>query len=299
MRKREYVSKLEKVGKDVNKYFNVNNEKQELMNLLMNFEPSSKKKKTQRPKPAIEAKRESSQANESSKQNHRSQEKPSSKQIQKHRQVENIEIVPNKHRSDSQKRPKKPREKIKTELQTIDKTHFNTIQHSNKYDQHQYSSLEDAQVPNSRNTGNFNSTEKQNFVSVKQKRQENIENVKNRRTGSTNCTNNNKLNRKDIKRIPNFDRRNVVELDTEEGEVILSSRNNDTSNVSPSLSPVKYDLDPSRYTDVHTEALSMSKASNYDSNQRQAKRTAMKNPDKLVKLDYLLGKSYLYSFLYS
>lgn len=43
-KKRDFIQKLEKSGKNTNKYFHVNNEKQELINLLMNFVPSSKKK---------------------------------------------------------------------------------------------------------------------------------------------------------------------------------------------------------------------------------------------------------------
>jgi serine/threonine protein kinase len=285
-KKREFIDQLEKNGKNTNKYFNVNNEKQELINLLMNFVPSSKKKSTR----AIADDRQTQNFNAIKRAATESNDKyPSGKPIASNKMVDNIEIIPNKHRSDSQKRSKKPREEIKTELQDIDKTHLNTIQHSNKYE-HQYNSLEDASVPNSRNAGNFNSTEKQNFVSVKAQRQEKIDSIKNRRTGSTDCTNNNKLARKDIKRIPNFDRRNVVEIDTDEGEVIMSNRHHDPRKVSPSPSPVKYDLDPTKYTDVYTEALSQSKASNYDSNSRPPKRSALKNPDKLVKLDYLLGK---------
>ena len=43
-KKRDFIQKLEKSGKNTNKYFHINNEKQELINLLMNFVPSSKKK---------------------------------------------------------------------------------------------------------------------------------------------------------------------------------------------------------------------------------------------------------------
>lgn len=43
-KKREYVKDYEKKGKWINKYFEISNEKQELIDILMNFEPSSRKK---------------------------------------------------------------------------------------------------------------------------------------------------------------------------------------------------------------------------------------------------------------
>lgn len=162
----------------MNKYFNVNNEKEELINLLMNFVPSSKKKAV-KPLPKVEEiKVEAEKVPNSTKDRHSRDSKSGSKQ------VENIEIVPERKKNISENYPKKPRDEIKTEFHTIDKSNFTTIQNSNKYE-HQYASLDDGQPSNSRNNNAFGSTEKQNYVSVKAQRQEKIDSIKNRRTGST------------------------------------------------------------------------------------------------------------------
>jgi len=80
--------------------------------------------------------------------------------------------------------------------------------------------------------------------SLKQNAQNHINYIKNRRTGSTDCTNNNKLNKRDAKKIPKFQRKAVIELDTDEGEVIVSKRQNNVEKISPSPSPNKYDIEP-------------------------------------------------------
>lgn len=183
----------------------------------------------------------------------------------KNKQVDNIEIIQSRKRNESDKHSKIHHKEIKTEINTIDKSNFTTIQNSNKVEA-KYSGLDNVKADNSRNNGTFMSTDK-NYVSVKAQRQEKIDNIKNRRTGSTDCTNN-KLNRKDFKRVPNFDRRDIVELDTDEGEIIVSNRHNDSNKVSPSPSPVKYDLEPGKYVDTHGDELSQSKASNYDPKNR-------------------------------
>lgn len=83
----------------------------------------------------------------------------------------------------------------------------------------------------------------------------------------------------------------MADLDTDEGEIIVSNRRHDSNKVSPSPSPVKYDLEPNKFTKFDYEMLSQSKNSNYDtSNSRQSKHSVLKHPDELVKLDYLLAK---------
>jgi hypothetical protein len=55
----------------------------------------------------------------------------------------------------------------------------------------------------------------------------------------------------------------VIDLDIEEGEIIMSNRRNDTGKVSPSPSPVKYDIEPSKNKPIDMNYLM--KASNYES----------------------------------
>ena len=93
--------------------------------------------------------------------------------------------------------------------------------------------------------------------------------TKNRRTGSTDCTNNNKLQKRDVKQIPNFHKKAVLELDHEEGEIIVSNRRNDPDRVSPSPSPAKYDIEPNK-TKRFDMAMLM-KGSNYESTKHTKK----------------------------
>jgi hypothetical protein len=147
-KKREFVTELEKKGKNFNQYFSVNNEKQELINLLQDFVSSTKRKPK---KQAIEDK--------PAEEKHAIQEslieKHMKEQHEKNKRANDIEIVPNRARNESEKRTKKPKDEIKTELQTIDKSNFTTIQNSNKYSKPQYASLDDSQPQNSRNNNTF------------------------------------------------------------------------------------------------------------------------------------------------
>ena len=99
---------------------------------------------------------------------------------------------------------------------------------------------------NSRNNTTFSYADTPEISSMKQnKNSTEVAHVKNRRTGSTDCTNT-KLTKQNIKRIPNFHKHAVIELDNHEGEIIVSNRRNDPDRVSPSPSPAKYNIEPTK-----------------------------------------------------
>lgn len=219
-KKREYIHKIESSGKVINKYFEISNEKQELIDLLMSFEPSSKKKN--QPKVAQGMKEELKAKKETAK------EKLMREFKNENKKVENIEIIPG---SRSQDRTSKGG---KSNFQTIEppmvqKPEFKTIDYTNP--------------DNSRNNTTLSNIDQNGIMSLKHKKQKEINYIKNRRTGSTDCTNKH-FAKPEIKRIPNFHKRAVIELDTDEGEIIVSNRRNDPEKFSPSPSPQKYDIEP-------------------------------------------------------
>ena len=223
-KKGECLKEFEKQGKKFNKYYEVCNEKQELIDLLMNYEPTKKKREKPKPK-VIEIPQKTNQEN--SKEN---KEKPSTR-------VNNIEILP-KAKS-SQRRVKKKQE-VSMEYKTINHNDISNFKGINESD---FQTVDYSTV-NTRNASNLqNGT---NTIASSKGRTKNITYIKSRRTGSTDCTNT-KLNRKEIQRISNFHKKATVDLDTtDEGEIIVSNRGNIPEKNSPSPSPVKYNIEPSK-----------------------------------------------------
>ena len=239
-KKKEFIQKYEKGGKCVNKYFEISNEKQELIDLLMNFEPSSKKKAASEGKTPKLFKEEEKAKRETSK------EKLVKESQQQNKRVENIEIVP-KSKSQDRKPKKNLKDGFKLEYNTIDNTsNINSMKHEKVKPGPEFQTVDYEKTDNSRNNTTFTDADTSVMMSLKHKTQKEINHIKNRRTGSTDCTNNNKLNKRDIKRIPNFNKKAVIEIDNDEGEIIVSNRRTDPRKISPSPSPAKYNIEPSK-----------------------------------------------------
>lgn len=109
---------------------------------------------------------------------------------------------------------------------------------------HDFKTVDYDKKDNSRNLTALGQDDNDKMHSLKHNAQHHINYIKNRRTGSTDCTNN-KLNKRDANKIQKLQRKAVIELDTDEGEVIVSKRHNDVEKISPSPSPNKYDIEPS------------------------------------------------------
>jgi hypothetical protein len=246
-KKRDFIKKIHKSGKQINKYFEISNEKQDLIDLLMNYEPSSQKKKSseQKVKEIMDVpKRETSK----------------DKYKEQNKRVDNIEIVT---KSKSQERKvKNVRDEISIGSKTVDYTNVSTMKNHNDY-KPEFQTVDYDQIDNSRNKATLSNADNYALMSLKYKKEKEIHYIKNRRTGSTDWTNNNKLNKRESKRIPHLFKNQVIDLDIDEGEIIMSNRRNDAGKVSPSPSPVKYDIEPSKNKPIDMNYLI--KASNYES----------------------------------
>lgn len=234
-KKGEYITELESKGKNFNKYYEVCNEKQELMDLLMDYEPSKKKKRSGQKVIEINHNDENEMMEEQKERKERKERKP--KTITK---VNNIEIVP---KSKSQERRVKKKQDVSMEYKTID--HGDMINLKEMDEPKPEFQTVDNMSANTRNNIQLPHTST-SITSSKRQTNKNITYIKNRRTGSTDCTNT-KLNKREIKRISDFQKtKAVVDLDTDEGEIIVSNRQNLPDRNSPSPSPVKYNIEPNK-----------------------------------------------------
>lgn len=207
-KKNEFIKRLEKQGKNFNKYYAISNEKQELMDILMNFEPSTKKKNTKKPK-VVEIKDDDEAKIEIEK----------SEMQRETKKVNNIEIIP---KAKSQERRSKRKEDLQVEFKTIDYTEKPRLK-KEKDMPNAPLEFQTVDYHNTRNNPDLLPDPHTELHSKKKSKE--ISYIKNRRTGSTNCTNN-KLNKREVKRISNFHKKAVMDLDTDEGEIIVSNRRN-------------------------------------------------------------------------
>ena len=238
-KKKEFINQQEKTGKQINKYFNVSNEKQELINILMSFQPSNKKNAQKDSKSAKEPIEDSKIKREVCKED---LVKDLAKDTELSKKVDNIEII---NANERQKNNIQSKTDYKHEKSTIDNSsNLSTLARDKKKINQEFKTVDYEKKDNSRNLTAFGADENDKMHSLKQNTQNHINYIKNRRTGSTDCTNNNKLNKRDAKKIPKFQRKAVIELDTDEGEVIVSKRQNNVEKISPSPSPNKYDIEP-------------------------------------------------------
>lgn len=142
-KKREFIKQFKKTGKPVNKYFEISNEKQELIDLLMNYEPSSKKKKQTEQK-VKEIK--DTPKRETSKDKFKVQNK----------RVDNIEIV---SKSKSQERKMKNiKDEISVGNKTIDYSIVSTMKNRDEY-KPEFQTVDYNQIENSRNNATFSNAE--------------------------------------------------------------------------------------------------------------------------------------------
>ena len=238
-KKKEFINQQETTGKQINKYFNVSNEKQELINILMSFQPSNKKNAQKDSKSAKEPIEDCKVKREVCKED---LIKDLAQDIEPSKKVDNIEIV---NVNERQKNNIQSKTDYKHEKSTIDNSsNLSTLARDKKKINQEFKTVDYEKKDNSRNLTAFGADENDKMHSLKQNAQNHINYIKNRRTGSTDCTNNNKLNKRDAKKIPKFQRKAVIELDTDEGEVIVSKRQNNVEKISPSPSPNKYDIEP-------------------------------------------------------
>lgn len=168
-KKREFIKQFKKSGKQINKYFEISNEKQDLIDLLMNYEPSSKKKKQteQKVKEIKDAPKR-----ETSKDKFKDQNK----------RVDNIEIV---SKSKSQERKMKNiKDEISIGNKTIDYSIVSTMKNKDEY-KPEFQTVDYDQIENSRNIDTFSNIENHALTTLKNKKQKEINYIKNRRTGST------------------------------------------------------------------------------------------------------------------
>lgn len=232
-KKREFIQNYEKNGKCINKYFEISNEKQELIDLLMNFEPSSKKKNKE--SKTIELPKEKSKPKREIE-----NEKLINEFNTQNKKVENIEIVP-KSKSQERKLKKPIKGEIDIGYSTIDPTsHLTTMK--GDHPKPEFQTVDYTKSSNSRNNTTLTNADPNNALSIQPVSNDEISSIKNRRTGSTDCTNSKKLH-KNVK-IPNFNNKGVIEIDTAEGEIIMSNRYHPEKQNSPSPSPAKYNLAP-------------------------------------------------------
>lgn len=223
-KKGECLKELERQGKKFNKYYEVCNEKQELIDLLMSYEPTRKREKPKSKvieishKPILEDFKEKDQLASA--------------------KINNIEIIP---KAKSSQRRVKKKQDVSMEYKTINHPDISNLNEINESDFH---TVDYNMTANTRNVGNLpNGT---NTIASSKGRTKNITYIKSRRTGSTDCTNT-KLNKKEIQRISNFQKKVAVDLDTmNEGEIIVSNRGNAPQKNSPSPSPVKYNIEPTK-----------------------------------------------------
>jgi len=177
-KKQEYVKQLRKEGKVFNKYFEVSNEKQELIDLLMNYESSSKKSKIKKAKITENFKDDNQPKKEFSK------NKMIKEFMNKNRQVENIEIVSNS-KSQERKSNKHMDNGMSIEYNTIDYcSNITSIKNEKKKPQPEFQTV-DYSANVSRNNNTFVNTDKPEINSLKQKQDYEMTKIKNRRTGST------------------------------------------------------------------------------------------------------------------
>lgn len=211
----------------------------------MNYEPTNKKPK---PKPkVIEISNHDARMSSKSKS---SDEKPPQK-------AKSMEKPPVPR---TQERRIKRKPEVSMEYNTIDRNDLVALDDI-KDTQPEFQTVDYNSSTNTRNTVQFQNVSN-TIASSSKARSKDITYIKNRRTGSTDCTNN-KLNKREIKRISNFHKRAVVDLDTDEGEIIVSNRGNVPDRSSPSPSPVKYNIEPNK-----TKPFDMNyvlKSSNYES----------------------------------
>ena len=245
-KKKEYIKELEKSGKRFNKYYEVSNEKQELMDLLMNFESSTSKRKEKK-KQKIEEIREEKEIIEKAKKE---------KEIPKNKNKPDIVS-----KSKSQEKKVKKKEDLTVEFKTIDYTENKKFKNEMKNPPIEFQTVDYGRSDNTRNNIIF-THDPDTEVSSKSKNKE-ITYIKNRRTGSTDCTNN-KLNKREVKRISGFNKKNMAaDFDTDEGEIIISNRRNNPEQSSPSPSPMKYNIEPNKNKVFDMNMLM--KSSNYES----------------------------------
>ena len=213
----------------------MSNEKQELIDLLMNYEPSTRTKKKRK---AIERTKEEIEL--------------------PHKKVDNIEIMPNS--KSKERHTSKKKEVYTMEYKTIDFNEPKKLKKNMKNQNPEFQTMDNEAIRNTRNNMEL-SNAANTTANIKEKTKE-ITYIKNRRTGSTDCTNT-KFRKREVKRISNFQKKAVVELDTDEGEMIMSNRRNMPDKNSPSLSPVKYNIEPNkeRVFDMNY----VMKSSNYES----------------------------------
>jgi hypothetical protein len=168
-KKRDFIKKMQKSGKQINKYFEISNEKQDLIDLLMNYEPSSQKKKSseQKVKEIMDVpKRETS------------------KDIfkEQNKRVDNIEIVT---KSKSQERKMKNiKDEISIGSKTVDYTNVSTMKNNTDY-KPEFQTVDYDQIDNSRNKATLSNADNYALMSHKYKKEKEIHYIKNRRTGST------------------------------------------------------------------------------------------------------------------
>jgi hypothetical protein len=62
--------------------------------------------------------------------------------------------------------------------------------------------------------------------------------------------------------IPKFDKKAIIELDTDMGELIVSNRRNEAEKGSPSPSPAKYNIEPNK---AHPFDFNLVNMANYES----------------------------------
>lgn len=127
----------------------------------------------------------------------------------------------------------------------------------------EFKTVDYEKMDNSRNVTLINNDEINGNHSLKHPRQKDMNYIKNRRTGSSDCTSN-KLNKKEIQKIQDFDMKDMIELENDEIEIIVSNRKNDSGKVSISPSPEKYDIVPMQHTKKFQEPRQRSIVSNYD-----------------------------------
>ena len=204
----------------------------------MNFQPSSKKNAKKDSKTAKESTDDKILKREVCKEELDKEPEPIKK-------IENIEIINDSKDRDKQKHNIQSKTDYKNEKSTIDNSsNFSTLAKDKKQINPEFKTVDYDKKDNSRNLTAFGQEDHDKMYSLKHNKQKQINYIKNRRTGSTDWTNSNKLNKRDIKKISNFQRKAVIELDTEEGEIIESNRKNDIKKFSPSPSPNKYDIEP-------------------------------------------------------
>lgn len=179
--KAQYIKACEKAGKNFNKYFDISNEKQELIDLLMSFESSSKKNKKKDSKFPKESVKESvkNAVKEASKEKYIKENKDQTKK------VDNIEIVqerkvnetrPREHRSQERK-PKIPlKEDFKMEHHTVDHTkgHSTMAQDKKEFDP-EYMTVDYSKRENSRNSTTIRNIDTDDIINRKHLKQKEVE----------------------------------------------------------------------------------------------------------------------------